>query len=89
MGSAAEVYVSSDCPVCKKVVEEMRVRLGDKFDRAVVVKDVESDSSAQMALLRMNFISTPVLRIENRTWAVNQLTEDAIRQVCTNLSERF
>ncbi|MFH0961401.1 MAG: hypothetical protein V1820_01825 [archaeon] len=89
MGMSAELFVSTDCQFCRKVVEEMRVILGEKFSRAVVVKDVDAESAAQTELLRMNFLSTPVLKLEGRTWAVGQLNGDAIRQVCTNLSTKF
>lgn len=87
--ASAEIFISSDCPVCKHLVEEMRVHLGEKFSRAVIVKDVEKEEGAQRELLKLNFLSTPVLLIDGRTWAVNQLNDDTIRQVCTNISAKF
>lgn len=89
MSVSAELFISADCHFCRKVIEDMRVILGEKFSRAVVVKDVDAESDSQRELLKMNFLSTPVLKVEGRTWAVGQLNEDAIRQVCTNLSAKF
>lgn len=89
INGGAELFVSSDCQFCRKVVEEMKVILGEKFGKAVVVKDVDSEAGFQVELLRMNFLSTPVLRIEGRTWAVGQINNDTIRQICTNLSAKF
>ena len=85
----AEIFISSDCPVCKHLVDEMRVQLGANFSKAVIVKDVEKEVDAQRDLLKLNFLSTPVLRIEGRNWTVNQLSDETIRQVCTNLSAKL
>lgn len=87
--NGAELFVSSECGFCKKVVEEMKVILGEKFSQAILLKNVDSEVESQRELLKMNYLSTPVLRVEGRTWAVGQLNNETIRQVCTNLSAKF
>lgn len=85
---AAEVFVSDDCPRCKKLLDEMRKQLGEKFSRAVVVKNVDSEEESQRDLLRLNFLSTPVIKVEGRAFVFSQMNESSIQQVCTNLAAK-
>jgi hypothetical protein len=85
---AAEVFISSDCPRCIKLLEELQKQLGDKFSRAIIVKNVDKEEGAQRDLLKLNFLSTPVIKVEGRALSFSQMNDSSLRQFCTNIAAK-